>query len=48
MQLDPAYTEDEIVDILASLDLDESGEVSWPEFKRIFGMESENARTAAH
>jgi CRP-like cAMP-binding protein len=48
MQLDPAYTEDEIVDILASLDLDESGEVSWPEFKRIFGMESENARTSVH
>jgi CRP-like cAMP-binding protein len=41
-QLDPAYTEDEIVAILTSLDLDESGEVSWPEFKRIFGIGNEN------
>jgi CRP-like cAMP-binding protein len=42
-QLDPAYTEEEIVAILTSLDLDESGEVSWPEFKRIFGMDNGNA-----
>jgi CRP-like cAMP-binding protein len=42
IQLDPAYTEDEIIEILSSLDLDESGEVSWPEFKRIFGIDSEN------
>jgi CRP-like cAMP-binding protein len=39
-QLDPAYTEEEIIKILISLDLDESGEICWPEFQRIFGMES--------
>jgi CRP-like cAMP-binding protein len=41
-QLDPAYTELEMSEILSSLDLDESGEVSWPEFQRIFGMVSDN------
>jgi CRP-like cAMP-binding protein len=37
--LDPAYSEEDVLDILASLDLDESGEVSWPEFKRLFGID---------
>ena len=41
-QLEPDYSEEEIIEILSSLDLDESGEVSWPEFQRIFGMNSEN------
>jgi len=36
---DPAYTEQCIRDILQSLDLDDSGKVSWAEFKRIFGMD---------
>jgi CRP-like cAMP-binding protein len=41
-ELDPAYTEADVLGILTSLDLDESGEVSWPEFKRLFGMDSED------
>lgn len=39
-RLNPAYTEDDVVAILKSLDLDESGEVSWEEFKRLFEMDS--------
>jgi signal-transduction protein with cAMP-binding, CBS, and nucleotidyltransferase domain len=38
-KLDPSYTEDDVIAILKSLDLDESGEVSWAEFKRLFDME---------
>ena len=41
-QLDPSYKEEEIIEILSSLDLDESGEVDWLEFKRIFGMECDS------
>jgi CRP-like cAMP-binding protein len=44
-QLDPAYTEQDVIAILTSLDLDESGEVSWAEFKRIFEMETASACT---
>jgi CRP-like cAMP-binding protein len=35
-EFEPSFTEDDIQDILHSLDLDESGEVSWTEFKKIF------------
>jgi Ca2+-binding EF-hand superfamily protein len=35
-EFDPSFTEDDIQDILHSLDLDDSGEVSWTEFKKIF------------
>jgi CRP-like cAMP-binding protein len=37
-QFDPSYSENDVREILKSLDLDETGQVSWPEFKRIFGM----------
>jgi CRP/FNR family transcriptional regulator, cyclic AMP receptor protein len=39
-RLDSRITDQEIHEILKSLDLDESGEVSWDEFKVIFGMGS--------
>jgi hypothetical protein len=38
LNLDPTYTEEDIKDILVSLDLNDSGTVTWEEFKRIFGM----------
>jgi CRP-like cAMP-binding protein len=38
LNLDPTYTEEDIKDILLSLDLTISGTVTWKEFKRIFGM----------
>jgi CRP-like cAMP-binding protein len=41
--LDPVFTEQDIRDILKSLDIDESGTVSWEEFKRLFGMDSGDA-----
>lgn len=41
-RLDPTFSEDEIRQILQSLDLDSSGQVSWAEFKRIFGMDTDN------
>lgn len=34
--MDPSLTEKEIQSILKALDLDESGQVSFEEFKRIF------------
>jgi len=37
MRLDSSFKESDVRDILKTLDLDDSGEVSWPEFKRIFG-----------
>lgn len=39
VQFDPSYTDDDIIAILNTLDLDETGSVSWDEFKRIFGMD---------
>lgn len=39
-QLDPTYTEEDVIAILTALDLDESGEVSWAEFKRLFEMDA--------
>lgn len=41
MRLDPTFTENDVHDILDSLDLDRSGTISWPEFKRIFGYSNE-------
>jgi Ca2+-binding EF-hand superfamily protein len=38
LNLDPTYSEEDIKDILVSLDLNDSGTVTWEEFKRIFGM----------
>lgn len=44
---DPLYTEDDVKEILVSLDLnDDSGSVSWGEFKRIFGMAGEQVTTS--
>mmetsp|Transcript_3749 Transcript_3749/g.8100 ORF Transcript_3749/g.8100 Transcript_3749/m.8100 type:complete len:1004 (+) Transcript_3749:497-3508(+) len=40
LQFDPTYTEQDIFDILETLDLHEMGRVSWSEFRRIFGAES--------
>lgn len=40
--LDPTLSDNDIKDVLNSLDINESGEVSWAEFKRIFGMNSKN------
>uniref|UniRef100_A0A7S2YCT2 cGMP-dependent protein kinase n=1 Tax=Entomoneis paludosa TaxID=265537 RepID=A0A7S2YCT2_9STRA len=42
---DPTYTEEDMLDILESLDLDETGRISWSEFKRIFGMDGGAAAT---
>ena len=39
-RLDGSFKESDIRAILQSLDLDNSGEVSWPEFKRIFGYKN--------
>jgi len=39
-RLDPTFPEDGIRQMLQSLDLNSSGEVSWAEFKRIFGMDT--------
>lgn len=36
-QFDPTYTEDDIREILRSLDLSDSGNLTWPEFLRVFG-----------
>jgi serine/threonine protein kinase len=36
LNFDPTYSEEDVKDILLSLDLNESGTVSWEEFKRIF------------
>lgn len=44
-RLDPAFSEQDIQDILNSLDLDKSGVVCWAEFKRIFGMDNGNGHT---
>lgn len=41
-KMDPAFTDHEIGDILKSLDLDDSGDISWAEFKRIFGMDTDS------
>lgn len=37
-RFDPNFSEQEIREILRSLDLDENGKVSWKEFKKMFGM----------
>lgn len=42
MRLDSSFKESDVRDILKTLDLDDSGEVSWPEFKRIFGYSTIN------
>ena len=42
MRLDKSFRESDVRDILNSLDLDYSGEVSWSEFKRIFGYGNGN------
>ena len=41
MRMDSSFKESDVRDILKSLDLDNSGEVSWKEFKRIFGYGSD-------
>lgn len=41
-EFDPTYVEQDITDILHALDLDESGELSWSEFRRLFGMEKKH------
>ena len=40
MRLDVSFKESDVRSILQALDLDSSGEVSWTEFKRIFGYEN--------
>ena len=42
-QFDSLYTEEDICEILKSLDLDESGKISWSEFMRIFGMDKDDS-----
>jgi CRP-like cAMP-binding protein len=39
-RLDSRFTDQEIHEILKSLDLDENGSITWEEFKLIFGMDS--------
>jgi len=41
MRMDSSFKESDVRDILKSLDLDDSGVVSWNEFKRIFGYGGE-------
>jgi CRP-like cAMP-binding protein len=36
--LDPTYSEQDVRDLLRALDLDNSGNVTWEEFKRLFDM----------
>jgi Ca2+-binding EF-hand superfamily protein len=40
LKWDPEYAESDIAYMFNRLDLDESGAVSWAEFKRIFGMQA--------
>ena len=37
--MDPNYSEHDVRDILDSLDIDQNGEVTWEEFKRLFDMD---------
>ena len=41
MRFDPTYNLDDIRDMLASLDLNQSGSLTWKEFHRIFAMDKE-------
>jgi len=43
-QMDPTLTVEELHDILVSLDLDETGQVSFEEFKSIFGVDERQAK----
>lgn len=42
IQWDPQYTDDDIRDMLKSLDLGNTGTVTWDEFKRVFSMFNES------
>ncbi len=42
IQWDPQYTDDDIGDMLKSLNLSNTGSLSWEEFKRIFSMFNES------
>ena len=42
-EMDKTFTDDDIAQILESLDLDGAGKIQWAEFKRIFGMHCQNA-----
>lgn len=42
-EMDKTFTDDDIAQILESLDLDGAGKIQWAEFKRIFGMHCHNA-----
>jgi serine/threonine protein kinase len=44
LNLDPTYTEEDIKDILLSLDLNDSGTVTWKEFKHIFEMDGDEEK----
>ena len=37
-RFDPSFTEQDIREILESLDLDQTGKIHWGEFKKMFGL----------
>jgi serine/threonine protein kinase len=45
-QMDPTFSDQDIEEILLSLDLDDSGEVDFTEFKRIFSFEPTRRKTS--
>jgi CRP-like cAMP-binding protein len=47
IRMDKTFTDQEIKEILESLDLDRSGAVSFEEFKRMFGMSNEKWQKAS-